>query len=115
MPDAPERDQGQAAPQAGGSGSQAGGLDAGEAGAGLPRPIQEHLGQQLRTTYNAEAASKPAYLGDPVLPLEFELLIERLEASERQRFREMAHNQGVEAVERALLDLQARLGKREGP
>ncbi len=108
MPDAPERDEGQAAPHAGAS-------DAGEAGAGLPRPIQEHLGQQLRSTYNTETPEKPAYLGDPVLPLEFELLLQRLEASERQRLRELAHNQGVEAVERALRDLGTGLARGKDP
>ena len=70
----------------------------------LPRPIQEHLGQQLRMRYR-QAEDKPAYLGDPALPIEFELLLQRLEASERQRYRAMAHEQGVEAVERALRDL----------
>ena len=38
-------------------------------GTGLSRPIQEHLGRELRTTYNADAPDKPAYLGDPVLPV----------------------------------------------
>jgi hypothetical protein len=75
------------------------------AGAGLSRPIQEHLGRELRTTYNAEAPEKPAYLGDPVLPLEFELLLQRLEVSERQRIGEIAHSHGIEAVERALREL----------
>ena len=76
-----------------------------QAGAGLPRPIQEHLGRQLRTSYNAETEEKPAYLGDPALPLEFELLLQRLEVSERQRIRKMAHDQGLEAVERALREI----------
>jgi hypothetical protein len=76
-----------------------------DAGAVLPRPIQEHLGQQLRTTYNAEAPEKPAYLGDTALPLEFELQLQRLEASERRRLREMAHELGTQAVEQALRDL----------
>ena len=108
MPDVPERNEGQAAPHAGGP-------EAGEVGAVLPRPIQEHLGQQLRTTYNAEMPEKPTYLGDPVLQLEFELLLQRLEATERQRLREMAHKQGVEAVERALRDLGAIFGGEKGP
>ena len=83
-------------------------------GAGLPRPIQEHLASSFRTTYNVETAEKPAYLGDPVLPLEFELLLQRIEASERQRIREMAHTQGIEAVERALRDLGAGPAGAEG-
>ena len=85
------------------------------AGAGLPRPIQEHLGRELRTTYNAQAPEKPAYLGDPVLPLAFELLLQRLEASERQRIREMAHNQGIDAVERALRELLPGAFPADGP
>jgi len=76
-----------------------------DSGVVLPRPIQEHLGQQLRTTYNAEESEKPAYLGDTALPLEFELQLQRLEASERRRLREMAHDLGTQAVEQALRDL----------
>jgi hypothetical protein len=109
MPDAPERDESPAV-----SPAEAASAGPEAAGAGLPRPIQEHLGQQLRTTYNVETAEKPAYLGDPVLPLEFELLLQRLEASERQRIREMAHTQGIEAVERALRDLGAGPAGAEG-
>jgi hypothetical protein len=71
----------------------------------LSRPIQEHLGKELRTTYRVEAPEKPAYLGDPVLPVEFELLLQRLEVSERERIRQIAHEQGIEAVERALREL----------
>ena len=67
----------------------------------LPPPVQEHLAQQLRATYQVMAA-KPAYLGDPALPPEFERHIERLENRERAEIREKAHNLGVEAVEAAL-------------
>jgi len=74
-------------------------------GTGLSRPVQEHLGRELRTTYNAEGQDKPAYLGDPVLPLEFEVLLERLDVSERQKIRHIAHSQGIKAVERALREL----------
>ena len=100
MADTPEEDRARAVPPA-----DAPGGSPDQAGAALPRPIQELLGKQLRTTYSAETPDKPAYLGDPVLPIEFELLLQRLEASERQRYRAMAHDQGVEAVERALRDL----------
>ena len=110
MPDTPERDKAPAVPPADAPRSSPE-----QAGVGLPRPIQEHLGQQLRTTYNAETPEKPAYLGDPVLPLEFELQLQRLEASERQRIREMAHNQGIEAVERALRDIGAGPAEAKGP
>lgn len=101
MPDTPEPDRAPPVPSA----ADAPGEGSDQAGAALSRPIQELLGQQLRTAYSAETADRPAYLGDPTLPIEFELLLQRLEASERQRYREMAHEQGVEAVERALRDL----------
>ncbi|KTS32190.1 hypothetical protein NS228_02450 [Methylobacterium indicum] len=60
--------------------------------AALPEPVREHLGKQLRTTYNAEAG-KPDYLGDPVLPAEFTPQLRRLES------RLKAHDTGREAVE----------------
>ena len=65
------------------------------AAAPLSRPIQEHLGRQLRSVYN-ESAAKPAFLGDSALPAQFERLIRRIETSER------VHEVGVEAVRRAL-------------
>lgn len=71
-------------------------------GAALPRPVQEHLGLQLRTSYNEVMEEKPAYLGDPALPLEFELQLQRLDANERRKFREQAHERGIEAVAQAL-------------
>jgi hypothetical protein len=61
----------------------------------LPKPIQEHLGRQLRSTYNAEA-DRPAFLGDPAIPPEFERLIRRIEIGEK------VHEFGVEAVRQAL-------------
>jgi hypothetical protein len=61
----------------------------------LPKPIQEHLGRQLRSAYNAQA-EKPAFLGDPVVPPQFERLIRRIEVSEKVR------EIGVEAVRQAL-------------
>ena len=63
--------------------------------AALPREIQERLGQQLRSDYHA-AMEKPAYLGDPAVPVVFDQHIQRLAARERARKR------GVEAVKAAL-------------
>jgi hypothetical protein len=62
---------------------------------GLPRPLQEHLGQQLRTTYQA-MDEKPAFLGDTNVPPELEAPLQRLETRERIR------HQGLEAVRSAL-------------
>jgi len=64
----------------------------------LARPIQEHLAQQLRTTYHV-MADKPAFLGDPVVPPQFDQHIQRLE------IREKAHDKGIQAVKAALRDL----------
>jgi hypothetical protein len=64
-------------------------------GAPLPKPVQEHLGRQLRSAYNAKA-ERPAFLGDPAVPPQFERLIRRIEVSEKVR------EIGVEAVRQAL-------------
>lgn len=69
----------------------------------LPRPVQEHLGRELRTTYHT-AEEKPAFLGDSGVPPEFEGYIQRIEA--RERVQERAHERGVEAVRAALQDMQ---------
>lgn len=69
-----------------------------ETGSGLPRPVQEHLGHQLRTTYNA-LAEKPAFLGDPAVPPHLDHHLQRLETREKIR------GQGIEAVADALQDL----------
>jgi hypothetical protein len=61
----------------------------------LPRLVQEHLARQLRVTY-LEMQDKPAYLGDPALPPEFDIHLLRL--SRRQR----ASEQGLAAVAAAL-------------
>jgi len=63
--------------------------------AGLPRPVQEHIGRQLRTAYNT-LEQKPAFLGDDALPSAFEPHILRL------MNRETLRDRGVEAVRRAL-------------
>ena len=62
---------------------------------GLTRPLQEHLGQQLRTTYET-LAEKPAFLGDANVPAELDRHVQRLETRERIR------NKGLEAVRTAL-------------
>jgi hypothetical protein len=61
----------------------------------LPRLVQEHLARQLRAAY-LEIQDKPAYLGDPALPAEFDRHLLRL--SRRQR----AAENGLAAVARAL-------------
>ena len=68
---------------------------------GLARPLQDHLAQQLRSTYQT-LAEKPAFLGDPAVPAEFEQHLQRLEAVERGRQREKIRTKGVEAVKTAL-------------
>lgn len=77
----------------------------------LPRPLQEHLGQQLRAAYQL-AADKPAFLGDPAIPAEFDRHLQRLET------REKAHERGIEAVKAALNlddeDLEERKGPKHG-
>src|SRR3712207_5479821 len=77
-----------------------------EPGSALPRTLQEHLAQKLRSAYH-ELAEKPAFLGDPAIPVEFEYHLQRLEAVERVRHTEKVHNQAVEAVRAALEDIIA--------
>ncbi|HZB37582.1 MAG TPA: hypothetical protein VE443_06235 [Beijerinckiaceae bacterium] len=72
----------------------------------LPPPVQEHLGQQLRATYQ-QITEKPAFLGDPALPPRFEHHIQQIENRERAEIRVRAHDLGVEAVEAALQDIAA--------
>ena len=68
----------------------------------LPRPVQEHLARQLRAEYH-RTQDKPAFLGDPAVPVAFDEPLRRLEETERERI----HERGVEAVEAALGDLPA--------
>ncbi len=77
-----------------------------EQGSTLPRTLQEHLAQKLRSAYQ-ELSDKPAFLGDPTLPIEFEYHLARLEAVERNRLLERVRNQGLEAVKSALQDIVA--------
>lgn len=76
----------------------AGRLGAEEAGSGLAPDIREHLGVQLRTEYDV-ISEKPAFLGDPAIPPQFEEQIVRLETRER------VHTKAVEAVAHALQDV----------
>ncbi len=73
-------------------------------GTPLPRPLQEHLAQQLRAEYQL-VADKPAFLGDPAIPPEFDRHIRRLDVQEK------AHERGIEAV-KAALDLDEEDGER---
>ena len=68
----------------------------------LPRPVQEHLGGELRLAYR-QAEEKPAYLGDPVLPLAFDEPLHQL--ATRESARERARQRGLGAVRSALQDL----------
>src|ERR671939_1948059 len=77
-----------------------------QTGSNLPRPLQEQLAQQLRSTYQV-TAEKPTFLGDPAVPAEFEQHLQRLEAVERGRRREKVHNEAIEAVKTALEDIVA--------
>ncbi len=72
-------------------------------GTALPRPLQEHLAQQLRAEYQL-VADKPAFLGDPAIPPEFDRHIRRLDVQEK------AHERGIEAV-KAALDLDEEDGE----
>ena len=73
-------------------------------GPALARPLQEHLGQQLRTTYTA-LTDKPAFLGDAAVPPQFEEHLQRLEAKDRERHHEKVRQRGIAAVESALQNL----------
>ena len=92
-----------------------------EEASSLPRTLQEHLAQKLRSAYH-ELSDKPTFLGDPTLPVEFEYHLARLEAVERNRLLEKVRNQGLEAVKSALQDIVAgplepepsKAGKRSG-
>ena len=44
---------------------------------GLDKPVQEHLGKELRGIYNV-VAEKPAYLGESPLPAALETQLDRL-------------------------------------
>jgi hypothetical protein len=67
----------------------------------LPEEARRQLGRALRSNLDADAG-RPAYLGDPVTPPEFEDQVSRL------RSRLTARAQGPAAVEDALTDLLKR-------
>jgi hypothetical protein len=67
----------------------------------LPPPVREHLGRELRAAYVAHE-DKPAYLGDPALPLAFDEPLHRLAKQERTSRRKRARDRGIAAVESAL-------------
>ncbi len=95
MPDEREKDE---------ASRNAGAGAAPEPASGLARPLQEHLARELRSTYHA-TEEKPAFLGDPAIPVEFEYQLQRLEAVEKVRHTEKVHNQAVEAVKSALEEI----------
>jgi hypothetical protein len=61
----------------------------------LDKPVQEHLGKELRGVYNV-LADKPTYLGESTLPAAFDLQLDRLAR------RITASEQGAAAVSEAL-------------
>ncbi|WP_210493920.1 hypothetical protein [Microvirga antarctica] len=67
----------------------------------LPRPVQEHLGQKLRAQYH-ETGDKPKYLGDPMVPVEFDPLLDKIDKTERKRKAERIGEAGKRAVAAAL-------------
>jgi hypothetical protein len=76
----------------------------GAAGPALGRSLQEHLAQQLRTTYHV-MTDKPTFLGDAAVPPQFEEHLRRLEAKDRERHHDKVRQRGIEAVENALQNL----------
>jgi hypothetical protein len=71
----------------------------------LPRPVQDHLGQKLRAQFH-ELGEKPQYLGDPMVPQEFDPLIERIEKKDRARRKTKIEQAGHHAVAEALADFE---------
>ncbi|WP_019905929.1 hypothetical protein [Methylobacterium sp. 77] len=69
--------------------------DAIEIDTGLPEPVRDHLGQQLRSVF-ATHDDAPRFLGEPAVPEEFAPQLRRLET------RLKTHEEGTVAVEQAL-------------
>ncbi len=67
----------------------------------LPAAVQEHLGQKLRAQYH-EAGDKPKYLGDPMVPVEFDPLLDKIDRTERTLKAEKVGKAGQHAVAAAL-------------
>ena len=74
----------------------------------LNAEIREHLGRRLRSTYTIEA-EKPAYLGDPAIPPQFERLVLQLEGRDRSSL------EGLRAVGEALGVSDDASGTNESP
>lgn len=70
----------------------------------LPRSVQEPLGRELRAEY-FKRGDRPKYLGDPALPLKFDLYLYRLEQVERASRLARVREHGGLAVADALSDL----------
>jgi hypothetical protein len=73
----------------------------------LPRSVQEHLGQLLRA-HLFEQGEKPQYLGDPMIPRTFDVLLEKIEDGERARRMARIEQVGRQAVAAALMDFADR-------
>ncbi len=67
----------------------------------LPPAVQEHLGQKLRAQYH-ETGDKPKYLGDPMVPVEFDPLLDKIDKTERKHKAEKIGEAGRQAVAAAL-------------
>ena len=80
----------------------------------LPPAVQEHLGQKLRAQYH-ETGDKPKYLGDPMVPVEFDPLLDQIDRSERKRKAEKIGEAGRQAVAEALGDRAGLSGAKIGP
>ena len=63
----------------------------------LPRPVQDHIAQQMRSEYHLQA-DRPAFLGDPAVPPTFDEPLRRLAERERAR----VHELGLAAVAAAV-------------
>ena len=63
----------------------------------VSRPVQEHLGRELRSVYRL-TEDMPAFLGDPTLPAAFRETLRRVEECESERI----HDRAFTAVEAAL-------------
>jgi len=71
----------------------------------LPRPVQEHLGRKLRAQLY-ETGERPQYLGDPVVPREFDPLIEKIQMNDRVRRATRIRLAGQQAVAVALAEFR---------
>jgi hypothetical protein len=63
--------------------------------------VQDHLGQKLRAQYH-ETGEKPKYLGDPMVPVAFDPLLDKIDKTERKRKADKVGEAGRQAVAAAL-------------